>query len=216
MTGFLDLPLEVRKMIYNLLLEPGLKEIIGRGHRKHMRYHLSKIPAGPSTPLVCKGMHDETMDLIKSRRVTLQRVGFSVRYLTAPDLVSQAEVTARPLLPNECPYGRNYEVQVEFRADAPHLISTDALEFRLLHILHILLHCHKNRLLNPINPRPGLSVLYKPPTTVTVSDEENSTLECNFEGDGTIIRAASIYGSLASRLTSHIIYIIRVMFDRLK
>ncbi len=220
MAGFWDLPPEVRNLIYNLLLEPGLKEIIGSGHRKSRRYRLSKIPAGPSTPLVCEQMQRETMDVIKSKRVTLRRVRFCVQYLTAPDLVSQAEITARPLLPNECPYGRNYEVQVEFGSDAPHSISTDALtdalEFRLLHILHILLHCHKNRLLNPIDHRPGLSVLYKPPTTVTVSDEENSTLECNFEGDETIIRAASIYGFLASRLTPHIDYIILIMFDRLK
>ncbi len=211
MTELLNVPLEVRKMIYSHLLKPCMKEIIGRGDKKNMRYHLSKFPTGPSTPLVCKWMQSETMDLIKFQRVTLRRVRFPVRYLTHKDLVSQAKATAEQLLPNECPYGRNYEVHVELPSERS--ISQDALEFQLGHILHILLHCHKDHLLDPVHPCPGLSVLYHP---VTVTDEEDSTLECNFEGDGTIIRAASICGSLAPRLASHISYIISVMFNRLK
>ena len=197
-------------MIYNHMWEPDMKEIIGRGHRKNMRYHLSKFPTGSSTPLVCKWMRSETMNLIKFQRVTLRRVRFVVRYLSQKDLVSQAKATAEQLLPNECPYGRNYDIHVELPSCS---ISENVLEFQLGHILHILLHCHKDRLLDPVHPSPGLSVLYQP---VTVGDEEDLALECNFEGDETIIRAASIYGSLAPRLTSHFSYILRVMFDELK
>ena len=192
-------------MIYKLTLQPDLRNIVGSGHRKSRKYKLSDPVLPPRISLVCRQIRTEvTLD-------TLRRVNFAVGALTQDDLVSQAKATAEQ--PRRI---RHYEIHVELTY-LPHLITIEVLTYQLCHILHILLHCHKEHLLKQTSRHSNtLSVLYKPSPTVIVSDEEELTFRCDFEKDGTIVRATKMRGSLARRLAPHVSHIIRVTFDRLE
>lgn len=215
MARFTDLSLEVREIIYKYSVrQAGLKEILAEGHRKNRSYFTSLSPSpGLSAPLmfVSRSVKDEIIAALQRFRHTTRRTILNVS--DVQNVVPKAKATAQRLRYNECPFGHNYEVQIDLFNKVDCTISMDELCFQLGHVVQILLHSHKNRLLDQEIPteRDALSVLYKSSGTAKINEVNNATFQAAFEQDGTIIRTVRMDGSIASKMAPIIDYVVRAM-----